>query len=586
MTTDEPSTTLPAGTRVGSYEVVRFLARGGTGVVYLARHKTLGETVALKVLYPHLSGDPDFAKRFEREVSALARLKHPNIVNIMNAETAAGQQYMAMQYAVKGTLRDLLERANNRQLSIKQALSLTRQIALALQHAHQNGVIHRDIKPGNVLLDADWRVLLSDFGIAHLASAQRLTQFKASLGTPEYMSPEQGKGEVVDARSDLYSLGVVLYEMLAGKPPFSSDNHLATLFQHSKEAPTQITRYRPDVPPAVRKLVHKALAKNPRDRFPNAAAMITAIDLALQGKGEPSFALKPAVMGAAGLAGLLLAAGAVMLALRPAASPAPVANATPQAAVRATATLLPPTKTGGSARAVASTAASATPLPSATPLSDAAGRTATPDAPTVEPTVTEAAYLSAASTVTVTAQADSNTSTPGTPAPLTGATSVSDPRASVTPRTLANNRLPRALTLVLDSVYAERWGRPPQWQNAEPNVCAYLNSSEDIGGRPVWRFFARIRLSNTSRERIRLEPGSLVLQGDNGYAMLACMPGLLEIEPRSDRSVTVATFFEGDRLAPFRIGVPLANQTVCFVPLADPANLGTDKLGFQARPCP
>jgi serine/threonine-protein kinase len=551
--------------------------------VYRAKHATLGD-IALKVLYPHLAADAVFAKRFEREAQAMAALHHPNIVRVYSADTHAGQPYLAMQFASNGTLRDLLARAAHNQLSIKQSLGIARQVALGLHHAHQRGVIHRDVKPGNILFDADWRVLITDFGIAHVLHDARMTQIKASLGTPEYMSPEQGKGELVDARSDVYSLGIVLYEMLAGRPPFSSDNHLATLFRHSRETPTQITRYRPEAPPEIRALLGKALAKRPRDRFQSAAEFAAAIGRAIDGRPAPRFSLRHAAGAAGALALLSFAVAGVMLLVsrKPSsAGPSSAASATPAAVAVMTATPLP----APSATVISAPSASATPAPSATSLA--------PPRPAGIDTAADATPEATATIVPDTAVAvyEPNSAVGGTATPAPGATRAAtladgvSPRASATPRLLSEARVKDALTLQVSAMRAERWGRPPQWQKADPDICAYIGSTETVGGAPLWRFSVRVRLINSSRERIQLAPGTLLLQGANGYTMLACGPGVVQIEPRAETVVTLSAFFEGDRLAPGRVFSMTARKSVCFAPLRAPADFSTATLEFGETIC-
>ncbi len=573
-------TNLPAGTAIGPYEIVSALARGGAGVVYRARHAVQGD-VALKVLYPHLAADASFARRFEREARAMGALQHPNIVRVLDADTNAGQPYLAMQFASNGTLRDLLARAAKHQLSIKQALGIARQVALGLHHAHQRGIIHRDIKPGNILFDSDWRVLIADFGIAHLLDDARMTQFRASLGTPEYMSPEQGKGELVDARSDVYSLGIVLYEMLAGRPPFTSDNHMATLFRHSRETPTQLTRYRPETPPEVRALVSKALAKRPRDRFQSAAEFADAIARALEGRPAARFGTRQAVAAVAGLALLSFAAAGAILLLsrRPPADHFSRATAVAPAVIVAA----PPTESKPTALAVATREPTATllPAPSATRI--------------MPPTPAEAASVAPATLEpTATIVPDVETATPVRPAagtPTPGPNSVAtplggpSPRASATPRLLPEARLKDALNLQVVEMRAERWGRPSQWQRADPDICSYIGSSETVGGTPLWRFSVRVRLLNTSRERIQLAPGALLLQGANGYTMRSCGPGAVQIEPNSETTVTFRAFFEGDKLAPGKVFAPAAQKGVCFAPLRTPTDFSMTTLEFGETIC-
>jgi len=263
------------GRKLGPYEIRDVLGRGGMAVVYRAYQPALNRFVAVKVLNAVMSQDAEFVMRFRQEALAAGGLNHPNILQIYDADTFEGQHYIVMAYAPGGTLADRLRKGP---LSAEEATDLAAQVADALNYAHRRGVVHRDIKPSNILLDEEGRPLLADFGIALAASAgPRLTQTGASIGTPEYMSPEQAEGERVDGRSDLFSLGIVLYQMVTGRVPFRGDTTVATMFQivhQPLRAPREVN---PSIPPYLDSIICKALAKDPADRFQSGQEMAQAL---------------------------------------------------------------------------------------------------------------------------------------------------------------------------------------------------------------------------------------------------------------------------------------------------------------------
>jgi len=260
------------------YTIEGEIGRGGMSAVFCARDNRLNRRVAVKVLPPELSYDPAIRPRFTREAQTSAQLSHSHIVPIYDVGERDGIAYLVMAYVGGGNLGALLAREPRQ--PIEEVRRLTREIADALDYAHARGVIHRDIKPDNILLDAEsGRAMVTDFGIARaIESGSRLTLTGIAVGTPTYMSPEQAVGErEVDGRSDIYSLGVLAYQMLTGRVPFAAGNSMALLLKHVSERPRPIAELRPDVPKALREAVERALMKAPEDRWPTAAALRDAL---------------------------------------------------------------------------------------------------------------------------------------------------------------------------------------------------------------------------------------------------------------------------------------------------------------------
>ena len=259
------------------YRIERELGSGGMATIYLAEDVRHQRKVALKVLHPDLAAVLG-NERFLAEIRTTATLQHPNILPLFDSGTVDGVVYYVMPHVAGESLRDRLDREG--QLAVDAAVKITTDVAEALECAHRQGIVHRDIKPGNILLK-DGHALVADFGIALAASnagAPRLTQTGLSLGTPEYMSPEQaGADRTPDGRSDIYSLGAVCYEMLAGEPPFSAPTTHALLGKLFTEEPRPLSSLRKAVPPAVEAAVHRALEKLPADRWASAAEFAAAL---------------------------------------------------------------------------------------------------------------------------------------------------------------------------------------------------------------------------------------------------------------------------------------------------------------------
>lgn len=264
-----------SGRLLGDYQILRRLGRGGMAVVYLAEQRSLGRQVALKVLRKDLAGDPAYIKRFQNEARAAAALVHANIVQIHEVGCLDGVYFIAQEYVAGQNLKQLLSR-RAKPLEPAAAIRILRQVAAALHKAGERGIVHRDIKPENIMLTADGLVKVADFGLARAPRGGDLglTQENVTVGTPLYMSPEQAEGKTLDHRSDLYSLGVTAYEMLAGRPPFEGETALSVALQHVNSEPVRLESLRPDVPFALCRVVHKLLAKAPADRFQLAADLL------------------------------------------------------------------------------------------------------------------------------------------------------------------------------------------------------------------------------------------------------------------------------------------------------------------------
>ncbi|MEY9927118.1 beta-lactam-binding protein with PASTA domain/predicted Ser/Thr protein kinase [Catenulispora sp. GP43] len=286
----------------GRYELGSVLGRGGMAEVFMARDTRLGRTVAVKTLRADLSRDPTFQARFRREAQSAASLNHPAIVAIYDTgedfENGVSVPYIVMEYADGSTLRDLLH--SGRRLLPERALEITAGVLQALDYSHRNGIIHRDIKPANIMLTRSGTVKVMDFGIARAMAdnGMTMTQTAAVIGTAQYLSPEQAKGETVDARSDLYSTGCLMFELLTGRPPFVGDSPVAVAYQHVREEPQPPSSYDPEVSPAIDAVVLKSLAKTADARYQSATEMRADIERVLDGRPTEA---QTAVLGAANM---------------------------------------------------------------------------------------------------------------------------------------------------------------------------------------------------------------------------------------------------------------------------------------------
>lgn len=260
------------------YTILERIGGGGMADVYRAHDKLLDRSVAVKVLRSQFTSDEEFVTRFRREAQAAARLSHPNIVNIYDVGCDEDIYYIVMEYISGETLKERIQRAG--QLSIESAVRIALEIAEALENAHQNGLVHCDIKPHNILTTKAGRIKVTDFGIAKAVTSATMTHTGTIIGSVHYFSPEQAKGAAVGAKSDIYSLGVVMYEMLTGTVPFNGETPISIALKHLQEEPRPLRESNPDVPPLVEAIVLKAMAKEPDQRFNDISEMITDLRLA------------------------------------------------------------------------------------------------------------------------------------------------------------------------------------------------------------------------------------------------------------------------------------------------------------------
>ena len=282
----------------GRYELHRRVGRGGMAEVYLARDRLLDRLVAIKILFPEFATDPSFVARFRREAQAAANLNHPNIVGVYDWGKERGTYYIVMEFVDGQTVSEILR--NEGPIEPKRAAGIAADVAAALGFAHRKGVVHRDVKPGNVLITKAGEVKVADFGIARAMTAsseENLTQTGSVMGTATYFSPEQAQGKPVDARSDLYSLGVVLYEMASGKPPFSADSPVAIAYKHVQEPIPSLAERVPGIPEDYEAITLRALSKDPDDRYADGAAM--RADLLRFREGKPIAGVNPVPTGPA-----------------------------------------------------------------------------------------------------------------------------------------------------------------------------------------------------------------------------------------------------------------------------------------------
>ena len=276
--------TLTGSLFAGRYRITRKLGGGGMADVYLAEDQELGRRVAIKILHERYANDEQFVERFRREATHAAGLSHPNIVSIFDRGEADGAYFIVMEYVEGRTLKELIRGRGSCPIPV--AIAYTRQILSGLRYAHRNGVVHRDLKPHNVIVDPEGVVKVTDFGIAR-AGASQMTEEGAIIGTAQYLSPEQARGAPVDQTSDLYSTGIVLYELLTAELPFSGDTPVEIAMKHLSEIPNPPSDLRPEVPDDLDNVVLHALSKEPADRYQSAAAMDADLETVAHGGHVP-----------------------------------------------------------------------------------------------------------------------------------------------------------------------------------------------------------------------------------------------------------------------------------------------------------
>jgi serine/threonine-protein kinase len=292
------------------YELNHLIARGGMAEVYRAHDRLLDRPVALKVLFPELSVDRSFVERFRREAQAAANLSHPNIVPVFDWGEDTGTYFIVMEFIDGRPLSSILKSAGT--LSAERTADIGAHVAAALGYAHKHGVIHRDVKPGNVLITDDGQVKVTDFGIARAINTEEsLTQTGAVMGTATYFSPEQAEGIGVDARTDIYSLGVVLFEMVTGRPPFLGDTPVAVASKHVRDHPPAPRELNPSIPPTFEAIILKSMAKDPAHRYPTAEDLRADLLRFSEGRTVQAMSDTTALLAAAGVTRTMGAVGGV-----------------------------------------------------------------------------------------------------------------------------------------------------------------------------------------------------------------------------------------------------------------------------------
>lgn len=323
------------GRTLGGYRILRKLGQGGMAVVYKAHEESLNRVVALKVIAQHLADDAQFITRFQREAQAAAQLSHPNIVQIYAIGEADGVHYFSMEYVKGRSLAEVIKEEGF--LTAGRALPLITQAAEALAVAHDAGIVHRDIKPANIMIDASGRVKVADFGIAQVSTQTRMTQSGMLVGTPEYISPEQCHGEKLDGRSDIYALGVTLYQLLSGRTPFDADTPAALVYQIVEGPISPVGELNPTIPPGVQAIVAKMMHTDRDQRFQSAEDLIHALKEANTQPVTSAARVHPAP----GVVAAPDSPGEPTVAMPP---PGPAAAAAPTEAMAPTTAAVPPTE--------------------------------------------------------------------------------------------------------------------------------------------------------------------------------------------------------------------------------------------------
>lgn len=274
----------------GRYILDDMIGQGGMSAVYKATDPNLRRVVAVKLIHSHLSTNPEFVRRFEEEAAAVAQLNHPNIIKVFDFNHEDGTYYMVLEFVPGETLQSRLKQigAQNRQMSVDETINIMMDMCDAVGYAHKRGMLHRDIKPANIMLSTEGRAVLMDFGVVKMMGGQQHTATGAVIGTALYMSPEQARGERPDERADIYSLGVTLFEMVSGRPPFEADSAMSTLLMHLNDPVPNISDLNPTVPPTLKAIIEKALAKSPANRFQSTDELAAALQGILSGAAAPT----------------------------------------------------------------------------------------------------------------------------------------------------------------------------------------------------------------------------------------------------------------------------------------------------------
>jgi tRNA A-37 threonylcarbamoyl transferase component Bud32 len=540
---------LAPGNVIGNYEIIKTIAQGGMGMVYLARHRFIQREVALKVLFPKLTSDKEFTLRFQREGQEMAQLRHPNIVEVYDASVADGVYYLAIEYLPGGTLQQQLTSLHNANLimPVDQALQITRQVASALDYIHSKGLVHRDIKPSNILLAQDGRYVLADFGIVYDESATtKLTRNLTTMGTPEYMSPEQAQGLKIDGRSDIYSLGIVLYEMLAGKPPFTADTPWGTVYKHIKDPPPPITLSRIDLPGPAIDIVNKAIAKNPADRFQTGREFAAAIDKVL---GQP-VKVMAAATGAGMSRGLLIGGVVVSLAMIIGAVilVATILLGSNNAGAPGTATQIANVTAAATARVTRSARATTTASAgeSTAILSEVATVTAAPDAATT-PNLAYLPVLRNDSAVAAKATPSKTTSKQTTPTPV-----IAQKTATATPQSSVD------FTLRNYTVGREQWGKP-----TSADGCSNFNN-DNVG---LWfKYQINFEIANTGPSDITQWTPVFISSIKNVLPTCVDLTGSATIAAGSSTHVAYTLYMSGQYLQTIEVSTSSTTKRLCLDP--------------------
>ena len=280
-----PTTFLNVSSALESrYQILKELGRGGMGLVFQAYDKQLKEQVAIKILSPLLSSDPDALERLKREVSSARRITHPSVIRIHDISELNSLHFISMEFFEGISLKDYIKKTGP--LSLMQAFNIASQICDGLEAAHRKGVIHRDLKSQNIIIGPTKQIKIIDFGLARSEHLEGLTATGLIMGTPEYMAPEQVAGKSVDERSDIYSLGIILYEMFTGRVPFTGDSPIAVGFKQMKEDPVKPRHINPQIPPEVEGVILQAIQKNPLSRFLSIGELKSSLEKASLGRGQ------------------------------------------------------------------------------------------------------------------------------------------------------------------------------------------------------------------------------------------------------------------------------------------------------------